>query len=465
MIKYMYRFILLIALIFSTFSNTSAQSSGIHIGRASQVINPEIGGWVQGAGVPRQAERIRDDLEANAVYLKKGKEQLILVSCDLVGLEPWYNTRLRELMGVASGIPVRNIIISSTHTHGGPSLVKTNYLMPLDTVYMDKLEVWMVELAEEAVRSAVPGKVGWVKDELQIGYNRRLTWADGSHTMHGNAKRTDFTGLEGPDDPQHTAIFFKDLKDNLLAIAYHNTTHPTIFYADGVYSADFPGETRKSFRSQFDENLSVLYLNGAQGDISMENMLDRKKETDEEKIQRISKMVFDKTMEMYDSGVEYEMNPVLRHNYEDLKVAVRLPSPEVLTESREILDRIDEGEEIRGMEMIMAFGSVHLQETFGHAPFDILPIHAIRLGELAIVTQSCELYCQFGLDIKRRSPVDNTIVVGLSDGLNGYCPTIYGFLGGGYSGAPISWTRLEPYAGYKIVETASQLLNKLWQEE
>ena len=32
-------------------------------------------------------------------------------------------------------------------------------------------------------------------------------------------------------------------------------------------------------------------------------------------------------------------------------------------------------------------------------------------------------------DIKRRSPVSNTIVVGLADGYVGYCPTIYGVLG------------------------------------
>src|SRR5690606_19687374 len=106
-------------------------------------------------------------------------------------------------------------------------------------------------------------------------------------------------------------------------------------------------------------------------------------------------------------------------------VRVRLPAPDKLVEARRVLDRIDAGEDIRGMEMIMAFGAVHLQETFGDQPFDILPVHALRIGELAIVTQSCELYCQFGLDIKHRSPVSNTIVVGLTDGLNGYCPTVY----------------------------------------
>lgn len=440
------------------------QANVFQIGTASRIINPEIGSWVQGAGVPKKAEKIRDNLEANGVYLSNGDVQLLLISCDLVGLEPEYNVRLREVMAVASGIPVRNIMISSTHTHGGPSLVRTNYLMPLDTAYMENLETWMVALAREAVESKKPGKIGWAKDELQIGFNRRLTWADGSHTMHGNANRSDFTGLEGPDDPQHLAIFFKDLEDNLLAIAYHNTTHPTIFYGDGVFSADFPGVVRNSFRNQYDENLTVLFLNGAQGDISMENMMDRKSETDEEKIHRVSKMVFQKTMDLYHTNIVYDENPILRHVYEDLKVGVRLPSSEIVAESREVLSRIDEGENIRGMEMIMAFGSIHLQEKYGDAPFDILPVHGIRLGDLAIVTQSCELYCQFGLDIKRRSPVPNTIVVGLTDGLNGYCPTVYGFLGGGYSGAPISWTRLEPYAGYKIVETASRLLNELWGE-
>src|SRR5690606_27013509 len=180
-----------------------------------------------------------------------------------------------------------------------PSLLRTNYLMPLDTAYMVKLKVWMVELAKEAVGSARPGKVGWAKDELQIGYNRRLTWADGSHSMHGDATRKDFAGLEGPDDPQHLAMFFKDLNNRLIAVAYHNTTHPTIFYAAGFYSADFPGEVRKSFRQKFTNKLPVLFFNGAQGDISMEDMLDRHVETKEDKLYRISRIVFDKTMEMY----------------------------------------------------------------------------------------------------------------------------------------------------------------------
>ncbi|MCM8757025.1 MAG: hypothetical protein NC823_00910, partial [Candidatus Omnitrophica bacterium] len=79
-------------------------------------------------------------------------------------------------------------------------------------------------------------------------------------------------------------------------------------------------------------------------------------------------------------------------------------------------------------------------------------------------TNPCELYCQFGLDIKRRSPAEVTAVVQLANGFSGYCPTIPGIIGGGYSGMPILWTRLEPYAGYHIVETSARILYQLWEK-
>jgi hypothetical protein len=335
--------------------------------------------------------------------------------------------------------------------------------MPVDVEYMERLEVWLVDLAKKTVKSAHPGKIGWGKGAVQIGFNRRLTWADGSHSMHGDSTRPDFTGLEGPDDPQHLALFAVDSNEELVAILHHNTSHPTVFYADGVYSADYPGEARRILREEFGK-IPVLYLNGAQGDIAMDNMLNPRNESDEDKLMRLGRLVADETLRLYRQA-EYHDHIVLAHNYEDLKMNVRLPEPKRLEEARKVLARIDAGEEIRGMDMIMAFGAVHLQETFGENPVDTVPVHGVRIGDVALVTQPCELFCQFGLDIKRRSPAPITAVVGLTDGYCGYCPTVYGLMGGGYSGAPINWTRLEPYAGHKIVESGSKLLNVLWRRE
>jgi hypothetical protein len=443
--------------------NLQAENSvPLKIGAASRVINNRIGGWVQGAGVARAATKQRDDLEANGLYLSNGQTQILLVSCDIVGLNSAHAAAIREAMGKAVKIPPRNIILTCTHTHGGPSLLKTNYLMPIDQAYLSQLQGWLVELARESVNSARPGKLGWGKGTAQIGFNRRLCWADGSHTMHGDSSRPDFAGLEGPDDPQHLAIFAADSDDKLIAVLHHNTTHPTIFYAAGIYSADFPGEARKFVRKEVGD-VPVLYLNGAQGDIAIDDMLHRRKESRDAKLVRIARMVADETLRLY-KNVAYHDRPTLGHTYHDLKVEVRLPTPDRLEKARTVLAKIDAGENIRGMKMIMAFGAVHLQKMFGENPVDALPVHVVRVGDVALVTQPCELYCQFGLDIKRRSPAEITAIVGLADGYGGYCPTVYGILGGGYSGQPIYWTRLETNAGYKIVETAAGMLNKLWRE-
>ena len=438
-------------------------SPPLQVGAASKVINNRIGGWVQGAGVPRTATKQRDDLEANGLYLSDGETKLLLVSCDLVGLNSGHTAVICEAMGEATEIPPRHILITCTHTHGGPSLLKTNYLMPIDQTYLERLQSWLVELAQEAVRSARPGKIGWAKGKAQIGFNRRLCWADGTHTMHGDASCEDFAGLEGPDDPQHLAIFAADASGKLIAVLHHNTTHPTIFYAAGIYSADFPGEARKILRKELGD-IPVLYMNGAQGDIAIDDMLHRRGESRDEKLERIAGMVASETLRLH-KNVSYHDHPPLAHTHDDLQIEVRLPAPERLADARMVLTRIDAGENIRGMQMIMAFGAVHLQEVYGANPIDTLPVHTVRIGDVALVTQPCELYCQFGLDIKRRSPAPITAVVGLADGYGGYCPTIYGILGGGYSGQPIYWTRLESNAGYRIVESAGRMLNRIWHKQ
>ena len=443
-------------------ATTENTASTFRIGAARRIVNNHVGGRVQGAGVAKRATEIRDDLEANALYLSGGRTQLLIISCDLVGLpSPWV-VDTREAIAAATGVPPRSVLISCTHTHGGPSVLKTNYLMPVDTGYLDRLNDWLVDVAARAIETAQPGAIGWAKGEALVGHNRRVCWADGTHSMYGDTSRPDFAGLEGPTNPQHVALFAANAEGKPVAVVHHNTTHPTVFYAAGVYTADIPGVARDLVRKKLGD-IPVLFLNGAQGDIAIEDVLEPREESREEKLQRVGRMVAEETLRLR-KNVVYDKQPVLAHAYEDLEVDVRLPDPERVAEARAVLARIDAGEDIRGMDMIMAFGTVDLQERFGANPVDTVSVHALRIGDVALVSQPCELYCQFGLDIALRSPAPITAVVGLTDGYCGYCPTVYGELGGGYSGEPISWTRLEAHAGYRIVESAGRLLNQLWRD-
>ena len=435
----------------------------IQIGAASRVINNELGTVIQGASVFQRVKFIRDDLEANALFLKDGGESVLLVSCDLAGMEQQYAVRYREAMAAACGIPARSIIIAATHTHAGPSVLPTNYFKTLDTEYLGRLEGWLADLAKEAVASARPGRIAWGMGRAHVGYNRRVCWADGTHSMHGDTTRPDFTGLEGPDDPRHLALFAEDEQKKPIAVFHSNTAHPTCFYGADFLSADYPGAARKHLREVLGA-IPVLYFNGAIGDISIGDQLSprRQGESREQMMARAAHLVAGETLRLLHEA-QFHEDVALTHRFEDVAMGVRLPSAEQLAQAQKTLARVDAGEDVPAWETMLAHGAALLQKSFAENPSDTLAIHAVRIGEAAVVTQPCELYCQFGLDIKRRSPTPLTAVCSCADGSTCYCPTLGGIMGGGYSGMPMYWSRLAPEAGYLIVDTAAKLLHQLWR--
>jgi len=443
------------------------------IGAASTVITNELGTFIQGATCEDRAEFVRDELEANALYLQGATAAVLLISCDLGGLLPDYVGRLREAIAAATGIDSRAALVSATHS-GGPSVLPTNYLKPLDSGYLERLSGWLVTLAKDAMAHAAPGRLAWGQGAARIGYNRRCCWADGTHTMHGDVLRSDFTGLEGPHDNTQVALFATDLDDRLIAITHYNTAHPNTFYGANFYSADYPGEARRLLRSTLGE-IPVLFLNGSLGDILTENMLAaaptggsigdstarRARETAETKLARTAYLLAGETLRLWHDAQLIDTAD-LAHLFEDVEVGVRLPTAERLSWAREILARVDQRESVETWDRTFAHGVTLLQEEFATRPIDVLPVHALRIGEVAFVFQPTELFCQFGLDIRRRSPAPITAVCSITDGYHGYCPTMAAVVGGGYSGEPIWWTRFATDAGYLIVDCASRLLHQLY---
>lgn len=436
--------------------------SCVEAGAASRVINNELGTQIQGASVSQQANRIRDNLEANALALNWPEHRLLLISCDLVGLETEYVATCRQAIGGAVGVPERGVIIGGSHTHAGPSIIPTNYCKPIDHVYLERLREWLVEVAAEAVGNARPVQLGWGQGRAQIGYNRRVCWDDGRHTMHGDLHDEHAIGLEGPDDADHFALFARDADGRIMAVLHQNTSHPTCFYGADFLSADFPGAARMFLREALGD-IPVVFYNGAFGDISIEDQGAGYKEQREPKMLRAAHLLAGETLRLLHE-TRFHDTVHLGHVWEDLEVPVRLPSPERLDEARKLLACVDAGEEVAAWEIMNAHGPVLLQDRFGANPTDSLAIHAIRIGDAAVVTQPCELYCQFGLNIKRRSPATTTAVFGVADGYSGYCPTVAAIMGGGYSADPFYWTRLVPEGGDLIVDAACRLMAQLWKD-
>jgi hypothetical protein len=206
----------------------------------------------------------------------------------------------------------------------------------------------------------------------------------------------------------------------------------------------------------------VLYLQGASGDLSPWDMLNPERRVDgERRLVEIGAMLSGETLRLMRIA-EITDNPVLKHKYEDIKMAVRLPGEKEIAEAKRIVAM--GAEKATRWNYVLQASVLRLYEEFKDNPFDIVPVHAVRIGDFAIATNPCEFYCQFGIDIKRRSPAKITAVVQLANAGVGYCPTTPGIMGGGYSGSTIHWCRLEPQAGYKIVDAAAKLLFRLWRD-
>ncbi|MFH1567584.1 MAG: hypothetical protein ABIL09_06235, partial [Gemmatimonadota bacterium] len=298
-----------------------------------------------------------------------------------------------------------------------------------------------------------------------LGYNRRVCYADGSHSMYRAAGRdVEFTGVEGPDDTDTLALACWSASHQLIAVLHHGTGHPASTYGRNELSADYPGMARRLVREALGP-VPVLFYNGAEGDIAMAQQAHPQATPDSvsARIIRFACALAGETLRLL-----HEMQPlpdvVLKHRRVELELPVRLPAASAVEEGRAVLRRMDAGEVIGGMEAIFAWGPVDLHDRFGKHPVDRQTFHALRIGDLAIATQPFELFCQYQIDLKRRSPAPVTVVFGLTDGFGGYLPTLAASLGGGYSAAPFSWTRFEPAVGCRFVEGAARMLHALWAE-
>ena len=242
----------------------------IQVGAKSTIITNELGTAIQGATVGGVARYIRDELEANSLCLVRDDTRVMLVSCDLGGLEPDFTIGAREAMAAASGVHPRDIIIGATHT-GGPSVIPSNYVKPIDTAYLGRLKHKLTKLAAETVACLVPAKIGIVQGQAKIGYNRRTCWDDGSHKMGRNRGSAGFTGIEGPEDNDQFVLYAVDRGGRKIAVLHQNTAHPCTFYGADFYSADYPGLARRLLRDALGD-IPVLFFNGAFGDIGQEKL-------------------------------------------------------------------------------------------------------------------------------------------------------------------------------------------------
>ena len=150
--------------------------AALSAGYGEEIITPPLGLELSGYGfyLDRRAESVLDELKCRALYLRRGRDRLLLVAFDLIGFTVAFADGLRRSVAREIDLPVRNILVACSHTHTGPATLPLPGLGAVDARYMRSLPGAAKRAAAAALAEARPAVVSFAAEAVEpIGFNRR----------------------------------------------------------------------------------------------------------------------------------------------------------------------------------------------------------------------------------------------------------------------------------------------------
>jgi hypothetical protein len=172
----------------------AAPAEAFRVGAAQVEITPPVGYRRAGGYHEDIGQSIVDPLYAKALVFEQGAVRAALVVCDLCNIGRQVSDPVRQRAGQRSSIPVENITVCMTHTHGGPeyygtlrdlwhaAAVAKHGRDPHETVdYPALLAERVAEAVQQAAKSARAVRLESGTARLPgIAFNRRFHMRDGA---------------------------------------------------------------------------------------------------------------------------------------------------------------------------------------------------------------------------------------------------------------------------------------------
>lgn len=422
-------------------------------------ITPPVGiahaNW--GAATHEQAEGVDLPLWATALVLETDQDEPVaVVDLDLLQLPTSLCAQVRARVSALAGIPRERIRISWTHTHSGPTLSTSTWVRGgVDMVepYVRALPDRIAGIVWQARRRTRPVEMRQARGECRVNVNRRLRLPDGRIVVGQNP--------DGFVDPSVLLLRFDGEGGPITVVSY--ACHPTIMaHRNRLITPDYPGVVKRVVETAVGGH--CLFLQGAAGNqCSIEDLT-----SDRESYRRIGSVIgheaarlawacitpprpmrFDRVVE---SGAplglfRYEAGSPGAARVAALERPVKLPARRLppISELRERFERAAAhlealrqkgagAEEIRDATFRAKRAShlLRLAETTGGAEEVEVPVHLLRIGDVALVGLPVEPFAEIGAAIREASPFPVTWVSGYTNGVMGYLPTQAAFHEGGY---------------------------------
>jgi Neutral/alkaline non-lysosomal ceramidase, N-terminal len=434
-------------------------NSTLRAGTGRRCINPPPGiahaGW--GAQKHEQAEGIDMDLWTTALALSDGRQTALILDIDIQILTNQRADQIRTEVSRVTGLPLKAIRASATHTHSGPAPYKSWIEKGYDLVepWFADLARWSAEAAADALAGLQPVQLRVARGPCGINANRRCLTPSGDR----------FLGIDpsGPCDREVLVLRLDSERAEPVVTVVNYACHATIMGPlNRLITPDYPGAMKRVVEQAVGGR--CLFLQGAAGDQGPVQGFQGDPRVYRELGAVLGHQVAALALSlrsipsatalreivpsgaplgMYDSQFATRTAVPVQVETEEISVPLRegLPEPKVaadrLAQWKARLQRArEERDEAAVTEATYLARRADLQlrmaEDFVGQTSTGVRANFITFGDVALVGCSIEPFCQTGMDIKARSPFPVTLVSGYTNGRLAYMATAEEWPKGGY---------------------------------
>lgn len=429
----------------------------LRCGAGKSNITPWLGTQMAGSFSHRESDDVHDELWAKSIVIENDETTIAVVVCDLIVAKKEDLDRAKQRACELTDIPVDNIFISCTHTHSGPATVGILGVDREDE-YMDWAVTKIgdsVKIAQNRLQPALFGHAsGSCPEEV---HNRRWHMKDGSVVMNPGYENPDLVRPAGPIDPEVAIGVFLDHERRPIAALCNYALHYVGAQSGLATSANYFGLFDRALQRMAGDDFIAIMANGCCGDINNCDFTRPAPPHPEPffQAQRVANVVASRAYGAWQTIWDYEPEPELAVATEMMEFSRREPAPEQLQQARKDIERQDEIEHrdwVYAREILAVSDEPVTRQT---------PIMGLRIGDMGIVGLPGEIFVEYGLQIKAKSPLQRTMTVELANDYLGYCPTDRALKEGSYETELARSAKAAEGTEGQMVDTAVNVLKQL----
>jgi hypothetical protein len=358
-------------------------------------------------------------MHVRAIVLDNGTTRAALVGADVADVTNPIWSRAAPLIARELDCPVEHLILSPTHSHSacpsGPPPPRFNEVPTESTIDA------MVKAVKEAKARLRPAKVGFGAGKAYLNVNR--------DAIGKKSRRwTQAANLDGPSDKTLAVVLFVDEQGKPIAGYMNYPMHAVNGYLTGITSADFPGAACRYVEKAFGDEMVMVYTQGASGDQNPlwlrpgTNALASKSGVEITGYEMVREEI---EAPLRDGRVPHgkldpEVADVLERYIDALGIVLGEEAIRVMTD----IDDLDGDVRIWGAQQVITLPGRKRTDasregtsgTYEEGPPVDIRLGMLGIGQIALTSIDQEIYNMFAQNLKKASPMTNTVMVTISNG-------------------------------------------------